>query len=258
MRPRIVRSGLLILALSALSTASAAAQPATGPRETVDQRFTTTLPSSSTGASYTGTYHAAGNPRGNPPYMRRMVFYPPRGTRYDSSVPDRCSASDIELEARGPDACPAGSRLGTGTAEGLFYEPVAHGFVFDHFNHTVDIVNNTNEQIILVKSEGYTVVRGHIRPDGSIEFVPTTCFPASPTGHCVDDYILQLRSSTVMPAYTRTVGGRVRGYVTTPPKCPARGYWGTTVRFWWADASVDSVVTRQPCQRPRKSRRRRH
>src|SRR5205807_615936 len=168
MRHPLVRAGLLvqlILALSATWSAGAAAQPGAGPRETVDQPFTTAIPNSPTGLGYIGVYHAARNPRGNPPYMRRMVFFPPRGMRYD------------------------------------------------------------------------------------------TCFPEPPTGQClVRDYILQLRSSTFLPAYKKTVGGRVRSYATTPKSCPRTGYWRTTVRFWWAGGAVDSVASREPCRRPRSRR----
>jgi hypothetical protein len=254
MRHLILRAVLLaqlLWALPALWAAVAAAQPGTGLRETVDQRFTTTRPSSPTGFRFTGSYHAAGDMRGNPPPMRRMVFYPPQGLRYDTSVPERCSASDVELQVVGPAACPAGSRLGGGTTEGLFLVPFAHDFVFDRYKHPVYVFNNANEQIVLIESEGFTVVRGRIRPNGSIEWELPTCFPTPPVGDCVDDYIIQLKTSTMLPPYTRSSHGRVRSYATTPPKCPARGYWRTTVRFWWADGSADSVVTKQPCRRPR-------
>jgi hypothetical protein len=249
MGARGLRGGLVLLTLGAIWAPGAGAQPSSGPRETVDQPFTTTRPNSPTGLGFSGVYHAPGNPRGNPPYMRRMVFYPPRGMRYDSTVPARCTAPDPVLEVMGPAACPAGSRLGGGTTEGIFYEPIAHSFVFDRYKHTVDIMNGANQQIILVKSEGYTVVRGRTRPDGSMEFAGPTCFPAPPTGHCVDDYVLQLKSSTFMPVYKRTSRGRVRSYATTPPRCPARGYWRTTVRFWWANGAVDTVANREPCRR---------
>ncbi|MEA2376052.1 MAG: hypothetical protein QOD53_2515, partial [Thermoleophilaceae bacterium] len=168
----------------------------------------------------------------------------------------RCTASDLELEARGPDACPAGSRIGGGSVEGLFEEPVGHDFLVDHYKHTADVMNGAGQQIVLIKSEGYTVVRGRFRPDGSIEFVPTTCFPAPPAGGCADDYIRQLKASSLTPAYTRTSGGRVRSYATTPPRCPARRYWRMGVRFWWSDGSVDSLVNKEPCTRPRKRHRR--
>jgi hypothetical protein len=248
----------LIWALSAVWAVGAAAQPADGPRETVDQSFTTTRANTASGVNYSGVYHAAGDPQGNPPYLRRMIFYPPRGTRYDTSVPDRCSATDAQLVVQGPDACPAGSRLGGGTAEGIFYYPVTHNPVLDHYQHTLDVLNNANEQILLVKSEGYTVTRGQIHSDGSIEFNPPTCFPSPPAGGCKDDYILQLKSSTSVPRYTKTIGDHVRSYVTTPPRCPARGYWQATIRFWWSDGSDDSVATNQPCRPSRPSHRHRH
>ena len=257
LKHRLVRAALLLQVLgvlSAMCAAAAMAQPGTGPRETVDQPFTTTNPSSPTGVGYTGIYHAAGNVNGNPPFLRRMVFYSPRGMRFDTTVTTRCSASDAQLQVQGPAACPSGSRLGGGTAEGLFFVPFNHSIIFDHYKHTLDVMNGADEQIVLVKSEGYTVVRGRIHPGGSIEFNPTTCFPAPPTGRCADDYILQLRSSTSL-RYTKTVGGRLRSYATAPPTCPARGYWQTTMKFWWSDGNVDSVASKEPCRRPRRHHR---
>jgi hypothetical protein len=253
----VVQTGLLVqvlCALSALWAVGAAAQPGHGPRATVDQRFTSMHPNTPTGLSWSGSYHAAGDPKGNPPYLRRMVFYPPKGLRYDTSAPARCTATDAQLAVQGPDACPAASRIGGGKVEGLFYVPFSQGSIlFDHYKHDAIVLNNTNEQIVLVHSEGYTVQRGTVHPDNSIEFNPTTCFPASPTGHCADDYILQLKSSTFLPRYTRTSGGTTRAYATTPPRCPRRGHWRTTVAFWWGNGATERVATTQPCKRPRKS-----
>jgi hypothetical protein len=242
-----------VLLVAAVCAPTAIAKPGSGPRETIDQGYTATRANSPTGASFTGVYHAAGDPKGNPPYMRRMVFYPPRGFRYDTSVPDRCTATDVELEVRGPAACPSGSRVGAGTTEGLFFEPIAHAFVFSHYNNPFDVVNNANEQVMLIQTPGgFTVVRGRIRPDQSVEYSSPTCFPAPPAGQqCPDDYVLQVKSSSSMPPHTKISGGRVRTYMRTPPKCPARGFWRTNVKFWWADGSVDTVATRQPCGRPR-------
>jgi hypothetical protein len=240
---------LLLLALSALWATAAAAEPGSGPRETIDQTFTTTKPSSPSGGTFSAAYHAADDPNGNPPFLKRMVFHPPAGMVYDTSVPDRCTAPDTALQVFGASACPAGSRLGIGYAEGLFFVPFAHDFVFDHFSHSVDVFNNANEQILLVNSEGSTVVRGHFQPDGSIDFVLPTCFPTPPAGDCVDDYVLTLKTFTAIPAYTVSSPEGVRSYQTTPPTCPKGRYWSTTVDFFWGDGSTDSVVTKQPCSR---------
>lgn len=233
----------LLLALSALWAGAAQAEPVSGPHETIDDQLTTTLPNAPSGFSFSGTYHAAGDTHANPPYMRRMVFYPPRGQRYDTSVPDRCTASDLELETRGAAACPAGSRLGGGTTQTSF---------LGRFPSTlqVDLFNNTGEQVMIARSPGLAaVVRGHIRPDGSIEYASQTCYPTvDPVGCPVDD-ALQLSSSISMPPYTRSVGGATRSYLTTSPTCPAAGHWQTPVRFWWGDGSTDTVITTQPCTR---------
>ena len=256
-----MRGVLLVQVLSACLFASwassAAAEQGSGPRETVDQSFTAKRPAQPTGLSFSATYHAANDPKASPPYMRKMTFYPPRGMRYDTRVPERCSASDAQLTVQGPAACPRGSLLGTGATEGLFMAPITHAFEFDHFKYKLHVFNNTNEQILLVESQPFTVQRGRINPDGSLVFAPTTCFPSPPPGvECADDYILQLGSSTVMPRYTKkSAGGRVRSYAKTPGRCPARGFWRSKIRFWWKDGTKDTVATRQPCVPRRGSRR---
>ncbi len=242
----MVRSGMLaqgLLLLCALLAGAAVAEPGSGPRATVDQTFTTTAPASPTGLGFTGTYHAEGDPDGEPPFMEKMVFFPPAGMRYDTSVPDVCTASDFELQIQGPDACPPGSLLGEGTTQGVFFFPFAHDFVLDRYTHNVYVVNNADEQIILVEAEAFAVVRGRFQPDGSLEFASPTCFPTPPTGECVDDYVLQLASSTTLPEYSRESGS----YATTPPECPASGHWTTQVRFWWSTGDTETVETTQRC-----------
>jgi hypothetical protein len=160
--------------------------------------------------------------------------------RFDTSVPARCTASDLELALRGAAACPPGSVIGGGKVEGKF---MGSPNTLD-----ADFVNNTGEQIIVTRSPLFaSVTRGKIHPDGSIEFAAPTCFPSlQPTGCPMDD-ALQLGSDIAVPPLTRTENGATRSYLTTPSSCPAAGYWETPIRFWWADGSVDTVVTRQPC-----------
>jgi hypothetical protein len=234
---------ILIVALAATWPAAATARPASGPHETLDQRFTTKRTNKPTGFSFTGRYHAAGDPNGRPPYMRRMIAYNPRGLRRDTSVPELCTASDLELAVRGADACPAGSRLGGGTTVTSFLGGPPQEI-------PVDLLNNTNEQIILARSPFLaTVARGRIHPDGSVEFASPTCFPSLQPLPCPVDTVLQLRSTVAAPRYTRRSGGRTRTYLRTPRTCPARGYWRTRFQLFWEDGSVDTVVTRQPCRR---------
>jgi hypothetical protein len=243
-----MRFAIATLSLWCLMLGGAVGLPGSGPREEVDQRFTTKRTNTPTGIVFRSEYHARGDKESPPPYMRRMVFFPPKGMRYDTSVPARCTASDAELQVQGPEACPPKSIIGEGETEGSFRYPVADDLEFHRFWHRVYIANNAGEQILLIKAEGYSVIRGKIRRNGSIVFNPPTCFP-TPPGGCVDDYIIQLKNSTSIPRYTRRINGRLRSYATTPRHCPERGWWRTVVRFVWADGAVDNVVTRQPCRR---------
>jgi|1186.fasta_scaffold173841_2 hypothetical protein len=219
------------------AAAPASAEPVSFAHGTTDQQFTTTQPGAPSGFTFLGTYHAAGDPAASPPYMRRMVFESPPGTRYDTSVPDRCTASDAELQLQGPAACPEGSVLGKGRAESRF---------MGQFSSTVDmyLLNNADEQILVAASPYlWTVSRGRINADGSIEYASPTCWPTVGSSSCPADDVLQVHSEMTMPAYTRAGAS----YLTTPPTCPASGRWETPIRFWWADGTEDTVVTEQAC-----------
>jgi hypothetical protein len=229
-------AGVALLLCGLLPAVSAAA-PVSGPRETVDSQFTTTRPGAASGFHYVGTYHAAGDPNGDPPYMRKMISYAPPGQRFDTSVPEQCTASDLELALRGPDACPPGSRLGGGKAYGKFMGQPSE--------LDADLFNADGEQILVARSPFVaSVARGTIHPDGSVEFASPTCYPALNPPGCPADNALQTGSNIAMKPYV----GDGRSYLTTPPTCPRSRTWETPIRFWWADGSVDTVVTKQPCR----------
>ena len=243
-------SGALLVGLTmgAVCAASAAAAPASGPHGTIDYRFTTSKPNRAAGTVYTGTYHAAGNPGADPPYMRRMVFYNRSGMIRDTSVPERCTAGDTQLAAFGSAACPEGSRVGSGRVD----------FRFLGFPNSVEmeVFNNTNELIMLGRSPLLTsVARGRVHPDGSVAFASPTCFPHVQLAGCPVDNVLQLGSVVDMPPYRRRIGGRLRSYLTSPRRCPRSGRWRSPVRFWWADGTVETITTYQRCTRARSARR---
>ncbi|HEX8051629.1 MAG TPA: hypothetical protein VF517_01455 [Thermoleophilaceae bacterium] len=228
---------VLMVAWACAWPGAAAAEPVSFAHGTIEHRYTTAQPNAPTGFSFSGTYHAANDPSADPPYMRKMTFYSPAGLRYDTSVPDRCTATDVQLQVQGPAACPEGSRLGGGTARGKF--------MGSESKLDVDVFNNAGEQVMLIHSPLIaTVSRGRIADDGSIEYASPTCYPALVT--CPTDTALQLGSDIVTQPYTRDG----RSYTTTPPRCPKSGYWESPVRFWWADGSDETVVTKQPCTRP--------
>ena len=239
----------LLLVAAGAGASPAGADPVSFEHGTIDHRFTTTQPGAPSGFNFDARYHAAGNPDAHPPYMRRMAFYSAEGLRYDTSVPDRCTASDVELALRGAAACPSGSRLGGGTTETAFMGGSTTTVELEFFN-------NTNEQIILARSPVLTTVaRGKIHADGSVEFASPTCYPSVPGATCPVDNVLQLASSMQVPPYTeRAADGSLRSWLTTPPTCPKSRRWRASVRFWWADGSEDTVAVEYACTRRSKPR----
>src|SRR5215213_5344264 len=85
-RHRVRGRNVVTLAIAALAAwpAGAAAVTVSGPHQTVEMTGTTTQPGTPTGTNFTATYHAAGDPNGDPPYMRRMKFIAHPGARYDT------------------------------------------------------------------------------------------------------------------------------------------------------------------------------
>jgi hypothetical protein len=229
---------VVALAIAALGAwpACAGAERVSGPHGTVEMTGTTTQPGTPTGTTFTGTYHAAGDPSGDPPYMRRMKFIAHPGSRYDTSVPGQCKASDAEISLQGPAACPADSRLGAGSATGKFMGRTS--------SPDMAMFNNTDEVILIISTPGvYSISRGKIAADQSLTFEPPTCFPNVNVAGCPVDNALQLGSHMVLDPYVRDG----RGYLTTPPTCPESGYWENGMEFWWADGSHETMVMRLPC-----------
>jgi hypothetical protein len=238
-RGRLLPVGLVVAAALA---APAAAEPVDFTHGTADHRFTATAPGAPSGFTYEARYHAADDPDARPPYMRRMLFENRSGLRYDTSVPDRCTASDAELALRGAAACPPGSRLGGGRTETAFMGGPSQ-------ETQLDLFNNEREQIILARSPLVTTVaRGRIHPDDSVEFASPTCWPHVGPAACPVDTVLQIASTMEVPAYTRTAAeGGTRSWLTTPAACPESGAWRDSIRFWWADGTEDTIVTESPC-----------
>jgi hypothetical protein len=232
--------GVVAVVLLAGFSGSAMASSVSGPHETLSNQFSTVQPNAPTGFRFSGSYHGASDPAANPPYMRRMVSFSPPGLRFDTSVPERCTATDLELEIFGAGACPAGSRLGGGTTTTSFLGRVT-GTV------QVDFFSSDDEQIILAHSPVLaTVARGRLSGD-SVSWASPTCYPFIPLAGCPVDSVLQLASTIIVAPYTRVINGAVRSYMTTPPSCPTTGYWENPFRLWWADGSVDTVVVHEPC-----------
>ena len=229
-----------VLAVLAFPTASPAI-PASGPHETVDMWSTRTKPSVSASLGYSATYHARNDPTGDPPALRWLRMDLPAGTRIDTSVLPRCTATDMEIRLAGESACPPEARIGSG-------EVTVKAFGAGVSTYPTVIYNAPGEMIELVLSGERVVgvVHTYVRGTTLEGPVPTCLDGGQPPDGCPSDQLTLLSNSLQVQAARTSLGA----YGMTPPTCPKSRRWKIRVTLTYADGSVDKVFPRSPC-RPR-------
>src|SRR3954468_3517695 len=191
-----------------------------------------------------GTGAAFTNPAGSQPSpVRRMRFKFPPGKANWTKFP-ACDKAKLE-QAKAPDGCPAGSRIGKGTSV-VWARPI----VADQIPVTVDVFNgkavgSARELLFLARSTGaistQMVLRGVLRKttgrfgfelDVAVPPIPT--IPGSP-----DASVVSL--NTLVQARRRGVS-----YLEAPRTCPTAGF-PVAGTFDFADGSASSASARIPC-----------
>ena len=118
MGTRYGRKQLRAISGAAVATAIVAivgaAVASTYGRTVVALPFTTRQPSTSTGLRISIHYRDEHDPNAKPKTFHKLEVELPAGIRIDQRVVPACTASDSELMAQGPSACPR-SKVGDGT-----------------------------------------------------------------------------------------------------------------------------------------------
>jgi hypothetical protein len=241
-----VRARRLIRALLAALAVLLAAVPSVFAQEPLrfDYRdtFTTRTPGAGTGRMFNIDFFNPADREGKPPAFSHVHLELPEGARFDTGAITQCEATDVELMAQGPDACPAESRLGTNVL-------VADtGFPGDARYITTDFVflNAKDELIALGKerqSQQWLAFRAKIgERTFDLDFPP---LPGTPPDGGADK-----SERAIFNAASSVVDGKTRNYVTTPPTCPADGTWEITVTYSFRDGVDQTGVSSTPCDRP--------
>src|SRR3954447_19035717 len=83
---------------------------------TLDAAFTPSIGHAGAAVDLHMTWADPGEPNAKPQQVRKLTLAFPAGTRIDTSAFTRCKASDAQVKAKGPSACPRASRLATGNS----------------------------------------------------------------------------------------------------------------------------------------------
>ncbi len=229
--------------VSLLSVAPAKSEARTPPRQIASDKLTTKAPGTPQGDKLSIDLVGPGGPSAKPFSLESFVLTFSRGTLIDTSVPEQCRATDAELIAVGPAACPDGSRIGHGKTEvdtGLLSSALFPRIlkldlsIFNNAHQVLNVTETTNTPVPI-----RTIVRNPI--DGASVRTAVPPIPGAPP----PDPFIALRSIRVT---IEPVVREGRAYRLSPPKCPSSGTWKTRLAFFYRDGVSETTETQSPCE----------
>lgn len=232
MRPTRWYAPIVGVVLSLLLASAASAQ-----QSDFSLQFAARTPAAPTAVHLYIVYRKPSNPAGKPSPIRHLVISAPAGTRIDLGIA-RCTASDQQIMAQGPSACPPASQVGQGTLTAItgFGPPV------DPYLTDVTIFNTGQGVVEILRDHntGATITDDRIQIHGNEMIGNPPAFPGGPP----DGQTAVRTIDFTFPASTH--------YFATPPSCTT-GQWESQAAFGFADGSTQHVSSTTPCTIPSRS-----
>jgi hypothetical protein len=203
--------------------------------------FDTTKPSTPTAAALHILYRDPkdpSNPSGKAPPLTYVKIAAPPGTVFDGTAVPACHASDAELMAAGPAACPPASRVGGG-----FASVVADPGPSDSIVADVSLFNYGQGVVELLTFPGNVRVTDRAKFEGRNAMV---LHPAVIPGFTEREF------SFIYYGRRGTGGKR---FITTPPSCPSTRRWTSRLTYTVTTGATYRGQSVTPCAgRPRTAR----
>ena len=198
--------------------------------------FSSRTPGTATAISFLTDRSAYKAPPAGKPADRvaTTTFIMAPGTRTNLAAYPKCSRSG--LAEKGPMACPARSRVGTGKAY------VITGLAaLDPVTLTATIFVARNGLLAFLEGSGQRqVIAMSVTRNKIVAAVPRQCLSA--TGKCEGSY-----SEAVLKKLTVHLNkGRL---ITTPRTCPSSGKWTNSVVYKFVDGTTERKTSASPCKR---------
>jgi hypothetical protein len=196
-------------------------------------QFSSRTPGTATAMHLYIVYRNPADPSGKPSPIKHLVITSPQGTRIDLAMP-RCTASDSQIMAEGPSACPTTSQVGQGTLTAI----TGFGPPIDPYLTDVTIFNTGQGVVEILRDHntGATLTDDRIQIQGNVFIGNPPAFPGGPP----DGQTAVRTIDFTFPATS--------GYITTPRGCRT-GRWTSSAAFTFADGSTQHVSSATPCKK---------
>jgi hypothetical protein len=250
---------LLVALLVFPGVFTVAAHAANSPGSTDELRLTTAKTGTSSGVFATEIFNAR-YPNGQLKPLRHSLIAFPVGTKFDIAT-DTCSATDADFKSKGMSACPASSKIGSGSAT-----VTTTGTPVEAPPITLDATGFARKdgQILVFSFAGIYLSSQVITAHGRFNETspPASCVVVVETSPCQHGEFVPHSLTVNYPAKSRVVNGRRHNLITTPRTCPRSRHWSLGDTHTFADGSKDVFVNRVSCIRPKpkpkKPKRHRH
>ena len=180
-----------------------------------------------------------------PPIMNRIVIKLNKGGKFNASKFPRCKLTT--LQAKGPSACPKGSKIGTGSGVGM-----ARPVVTDPVNGKLTLFNGGRQGgkdtvlVFVLPDLGPTFVSvGKISKSGGRYTLDFTIPPIKTLPSAPDASVVSVKTKTPVKKITR---GRHKYYLIVAPK-RCTGHWKGTGTFYFTTGETRTVPISQKCRR---------
>jgi hypothetical protein len=234
------------LVISAVALSLLVAAPATA-ATTSTFKFTLTQQktNSGTGVELHMTANDTTQPNGKPSGIRSLEIKFPKGTRFETPAGTPCDLEPEEVAQRGPNSCPAKSRIGSGRAEAL---TGFSGGVDPIFENLTVIYANTG---IIIHARptgalGQTLALwgGFSSPFSLTTLIPALCLPGGVPPTCAKgDASISKIDLTVKPVK------KGKNVLIRTPKTCSGGKWNIAGILTFADGTSAEHKNTSPCKR---------
>lgn len=194
-------------------------------------KFSSSAPHAASGVTFmTDRFNYKAPPQGTvADRVATTTFVMQPGTRTNPNAFPACSRA--ALEARGPTACPKGSKVGSGKAV------VITGLPIDPINMTAQVFTKKDGLLTYLTGAGQTqVIELSMKRNTIIAAVPRKCL--IDTDCTQGEAVLKRLSVTLKPSKL----------VTTPAKCPSSHKWANTAVYKFVNADTEKETSSSPCK----------
>ena len=231
-----VRKISALVVVAAFVALVAVAVASTYGRTVVALPFTTPRPAASTGLRISIHYQDEHDPNAKPKTFHKLEIQLPSGFEVKQRVVPACTASDSELMAKGPSACPR-SKVGDGTVSLMTGFPPPE----DTFATDVTVLQGQGEWLDVFRAKGasQTLAVDHIKITGRTLVDEPQSVPGGPPDgrSAVRDVRIRIGARTA----------RGRAYLRTPPRCPSERRWESRFTVFYDDGVTDVARATSPC-----------